>query len=188
MEETEVWLQLLQSLRQKLSLRKDDWQFELQFPITIASDPGTFAILRTVYVMEVTAKDIRYMSCPLRLDFSKELARHWSGKQSASIRTTKRGIGGGNVDIYGYSIAFHPDGRYLAFWDNSRISETVIAIFELSRAPVSSTLLRFRSLLGALAGGVRPCAFHPRLPVISFASHEIVVWNFLSCKSKNYIC
>lgn len=186
LQEDDILLHLTQSLRRLDHYLDGTERWELLFPITIAPDPILICILRKVYVLNFSSKGASYMHHTLQLDFHDHLKRKWCILERSKLWSLQ------TIDcykytmdhVYEYKITFSPNSKYLVFCDNSSMSDSTVSVFEFDRDTPTSRLMHFSTMTGNIGGGIRPCEFHPILPVLVFsnASRTCHIWDFVRCK------
>jgi ABC-type dipeptide/oligopeptide/nickel transport system ATPase component len=191
LEDTEIWIQLRQSLH------RDTSSWRTSFPMAISEDAKSFVILRRLFVIN-SSRNLRsssVTSVTIPMDFSHHLEENWfadtttTAKQSPSEPTSLRWF----PNLYTYFLTFSADGHYLCFTDSHRasyVTKSCLAVFEIGDSKdLNVTLvggilydIRFRHAINSIT-------FHPTCDLVAiYNDGQVDIWRFRDGKYCNRDC
>lgn len=120
LESGQIWL----LVRQSLNIRSQQ-PFKIRFPIAIALNARTFAILQKVYIFQSTRTDARLKlsSSLFPVEFDRGVQERWSLNYEPADNLC--------FDMYLYHLSFSSDSRFLCFIDQFGVQNN-LAVFEIS--------------------------------------------------------
>lgn len=209
-DKNEVMLQILHTLW--YSTRSKEWY--LQFPISIAPDGRHFSVLRTVYVVGLTAGETTSTAMSLPLQEVPQIFNFWQTPQQElrednppwwSVDIGARSTDQDSCNVYFYWIFFDFHAQYICYIDQPLGEQNNIAVFamtqethalELSLALVAHTSKRLvapKRATQRLFDNEREVrqfmvVFHPSLPLLGLAvSRAICLWSFSTGMPSNSV-
>lgn len=186
LDESEIWLHMRQSLREK-----DIGQWITSFPIVIGPDAKSVIILRTLYVFyntDNTSKSLSYHKTLIDVSFTEKHRTKWAhdqlsfDPQNERLRDTL--LKSIYRDWYSYSFEFHPNGRFVYFKDYQVFN--YLAIYEIKRQQQPRIeILDWKCFSIMLPDNLR-VGFHPAASVIAISTTaEVSLWNSAFDKQLN---
>ena len=184
LKDTEVRLQLLQSLR-KDSNHSSDWK--VQFPVTVSPNLRRFTVLRTVYWLTPGKgkNEGQIRSKTLDLDFNSSSKMAWDQRSYDLDQMTRVG----KPALYTYWIRFSTDNNRIFFIDQRNT-----AVYLLLEAEYEEPSLQ--SFCGDQDYGYRDndplwmidAFFHPHKSVVAYRTgRRIFIWAFKDCKKPEWL-
>ncbi|XRM40200.1 hypothetical protein ABZX51_003520 [Aspergillus tubingensis] len=206
-DKNEVMLQMLHTLW--YSTRSKEWY--LQFPISIAPDGRHFSVLRTVYVVGLTAGETTSTAMSLPLQEVPQIFNFWQTPQQElrgdnppwwSVDIGARSTDQDSCNVYFYWIFFDFHAQYICFIDQPLGEQNNIAVFAMTQethalglslalvAHTSKRLVAPKRATQRLFDNEREVrqfmvVFHPSLPLLGLAvSRAICLWSFSTGPNK----
>jgi len=175
LKDTEVQLQLLQSLRTD-NKNGSDWK--VQFPIAIAPNLYQFTVLRTVYWLSHRRgkNEGQMRSSILNLDLDSVARGAWDPRFFNLDQAPRVG----KCALYTYWIRFRTDGTQLFFIDRTHVA--IYSLPERERGEPS-----MQSFCGDMNHGYQDndplrmidALFHPHRPVVAYRTgRRIFLWAY----------
>lgn len=179
LDESEVWLHMRQSLREK-----DIGQWITSFPIVFGPDAKSLIVLRTLYVFynaDCTSKPLSYHKTLINVDITDSHRSKWAhdlvsfDPQNGRLSNTP--LKSIYRDWYSYSFEIHPNGRFLLFKDYLILN--YLAIYEIeNHSQPRAKLLGWKCFPIMLQDNLR-VGFHPTASIVAISTTtEVSLWNF----------
>lgn len=147
--------------------------WKVQFPTTVSADMHTFAILRTIYVINKVSpmSQAQTAQMPLPLDSTRELRRRWpvSGVRACPLPFSDAGPL--KPEYQEYIIRIFPTARYIFFqWFYH------IAAFELLETTRRPRIIPLSSMPNTIVRDL--FCLHEHLPLLAFVGElAIMLWD-----------
>lgn len=178
LDRRQVWLQLRHS-GHDTSLH--GWK--MQFPIAIAPNGRTFAILRQIFHFKSTEQDttVKLSTSALPLDLTSALQRKWSHEYTPADGITR--------DLYLYQILFNRDGSRVFFIDQIGLLHN-LAAYTVDWGNVTPVVLRGSLVTNEMpfldlrtAGFVCKASFHPGRDLLGISlGGQAFLWDYRASK------
>ncbi|KAL6895108.1 hypothetical protein GGI43DRAFT_411863 [Trichoderma evansii] len=186
LNESEVWLQMRQSLYEQ---SQGEWK--TAFPSAISPDGNSVVILRTLFAFDEPHRNSwsKWREILIAVDFGKEHSAKWTDELTPFDPNHPR-IHGRPLQFlyrnrYTYEFTFSSDSRYLAFTDNMRgeafaMYEAHFAIFEIvSRGTLKADQIATRIFGSNFHRNQLTVCFHPCHDLVALCIGNLIeLWNF----------